>query len=123
MKRPAFQFYPADWRGSRWVTFDFGAACDLVFPRKPACYVVYLDGKLSYVGQAADLAARMSAHGIRLGYGSSVLTKWGSFSSVVVKARFATVLGDWAMREIRLIYRLQPVHNCVGAARPRKTAR
>ena len=116
MKRPAFQFYPADWRGSRWVSFDLSQA---ILPRKPACYVLYLDGVLSYVGQASDLGKRMSAHGIRLSYGSDFTTNWGSFRSVVVKARFGDRMGDWAMREIRLIHRLQPALNCVGATRKR----
>ena len=118
MKRPAFQFYPADWRGSRWVNFrEPGAAC---FPRRPACYVVYLDGQLSYVGQASDLAKRISSHGIRLGYGSSYLSTWGQFKSIVVKARFCTRYGDWAARELRLIRRLQPRFNCVGSTLKRK---
>ena len=119
LKRPSFQFYPADWRGSRWVTFEGGAR---VFPRKPACYAIYLDGVLSYIGQASDLATRISAHGIRQSYSNDVMTKWGSFRSVVIKARFGTKMGDWAMREIRLIHRLQPPLNCVGAAKKRGVA-
>lgn len=121
MKRPAFQFYPADWRGTRWVTFDLQAG-QCTFPRKPACYAIYLDGDLSYIGQASDLAVRMSSHGLRLGYGNSVMTKWGAFASVMVKARFASTLGDWAMREVRLIHRLQPRLNCVGSVRGRGAA-
>lgn len=121
MKRPAFQFYPADWRGSRWVSFDLGA-CGVSFPRRPACYVVYLNGELSYVGQASDLAKRMSAHGIRAGYGGSCMSVWGPFKSIVIKARFSTAYGDWAMRELRLIRRLQPRINCVGSTRKRGAA-
>lgn len=93
-----------------------------IVPRKPACYVIYLDGVLSYIGQASDLSTRLSAHGIRVGYGSSILTKWGEFRTVIVKARFGDRMGDWAMREIRLIHRLQPRLNCVGAARKRGEA-
>ena len=116
MKHPSFQFYPAEWRGTRWVRFDLSSDA---LPRKPACYVIYLNSKLSYVGQASDLASRISAHGIRQGYSNSIYTKWGEFKSVVVKARFGDRLGDWAMREIRLIDRLQPRMNCVGAAKRR----
>lgn len=119
MRRPSFQFYPADWRGSRWITFEVATA---IFPRKPCCYAVYLDGELAYVGQCRDMAARMSAHRLRLGYGSSVLAKWGAFKSVVVKARFTSKNGDWAAREIRLIDRLQPRLNCVGGPRARRLA-
>ena len=120
-KRPAFQFYPADWRGTRWVTFDLTDPRRREFPRLPACYAIYLDGRLSYVGQSGDLAKRMSAHGLRLGYGSSCLSVWGEHKSIVVKARFGSAYGDWAMRELRLISRLQPHLNCVGSSR-RRTA-
>lgn len=116
MKRPAFQFYPADWRGSKWVAFEAGSA---IFPRKPCCYAVYLNGELSYIGQCSDLAKRMSAHGIRTGYSNSVMTRWGVFKSVSVKARFASWNGDWAAREIRLIDRLQPHLNCVRGPKTR----
>jgi len=121
-KRPSFQFYPNDWRGSRWITFDIGDPRRLSFPRLPGCYVVYLDGQLSYVGQTADMAKRMSAHGLRIGYGSSCLSVWGSHRSVIIKVRFSTAYGDWAMREARLIHRLQPRLNCVGSSRKRAAA-
>lgn len=120
MKRPSFQFYPADWLRSRWVSFDFGNGD--VFPRKPACYVVYLNGELSYIGQTVDLAKRVSAHGVRWSYGASILSNWGAHKSVVIKAHFGVRLGDWAMREIRLIHRLQPRLNCVGAKKKRVAA-
>ena len=116
MKRPSFQFYPADWRGSKWVSYDIFTGFP---PRKPACYVIYLDGQLSYIGQASDVAKRLSSHGIRVGSSNCVHTKWGAFSGVVVKVRFGDRLGDWAMREIRLIDRIQPHLNCVGSVRLR----
>lgn len=121
-KRPAFQFYPSDWRGSRWVVYDIGDERSPLFPRLPACYVVYLDGRLSYVGQTADLAKRMSAHSLRIGYGGSCLSVWGGHRSIMVKVRFATSFGDWAMREARLIYRLQPPLNCAGSTRRRASS-
>ena len=115
-KRTSPRAYPADWKGSRWVCFYPDKD---MFPRLPACYVIYLDGALSYIGQASDLAVRMSSHGIRITYGNNYATKWGHFKSVVVKARFSSRLGDWAMREIRLINRIQPPLNCVGSSRKR----
>lgn len=115
MRRHALQFYPAGWVGSKWVTVDLRA----LVPRLPACYVVYLGGALSYIGQTADLAVRLSAHGVRLGYGGSVRSKWGAAQSILIKARFGEVLGDWAMREVRLIARLQPRLNCLGSTRKR----
>jgi hypothetical protein len=107
MKRPSFQFYGDGFTGTKWLKIDHSEG---VVPRMPACYVIYLDGVLSYVGQTLDLAKRLSAHGIRLGYGVT-FTKWGQFKSVSIKARFGVRLGDWAMREVRLISRLQPPLN------------
>lgn len=115
-KRPSFQFYPGDWRGSRWVTFD---PCMSIIPTAPACYVIYLDGALSYVGQASNLRKRLSSYQIRPSYGASTITPWGAFETVSVKARFASRFGDWAMREARLIQRLQPSLNCVGSIKKR----
>ena len=101
---------------SKWKTYDI-ATLYSPLPRVPACYVIYLDGVLSYVGQSVDFAKRMSMHGIRLSDGGSVVTKWGYFRSVVIKARFSERFGDWAMREMRLIKRLQPPFNSAGATR------
>lgn len=121
MKRPAFHFYPGDWRGSRWVSLDAGFP--MMFPAKPACYVIYLDGVLSYIGQTNDLRKRMAGHGIDIcRYSEGFDTPWGQYDDVVIKARFGSRFGDWAMREARLIARLQPPLNCVGSTRKRGTA-
>lgn len=70
----------------------------------------------------SDVAARISAHGVRQGCANSIHTKWGEFNSVVVKARFGERLGEWAMRSIRRIDRLQSRMNCAGAAKKRAGA-
>jgi hypothetical protein len=114
MKRPSTQFYRDGWKGSRWITCDAAAA---FFPAIPACYVVYLDGKLSYIGQTSNLQSRVSAHGIRLSLGGGFHTKWGYFSSVIFKIRYGSKMGDWAMREVRLIHRIQPPLNRAGIRR------
>lgn len=103
---------------TKWIAFDMQLFNNSL-PRIPACYAIYLDGTLSYVGQTSDFGKRMSMHGIRLSYGNAVITKWGTFESVVIKASFGGRLGEWAMREIRLIHRLQPRLNCVGSTRKR----
>jgi hypothetical protein len=119
LKRQEFRFYPPDWDGSRWVSFDGW----VILPHQPACYVIYLDGELSYIGQTTDLSKRIAGHGIRIGYGSGYITNdWGYYDNVVIKARFSTRFGDWAMRELRLIARLQPRLNCVGSTRRRVAA-
>ena len=118
MKRPAFQFYPADWSGSRWVPVDLTFVC--YTPDLPCCYAVYLDGRLRYIGQTTSLRKRLRGHKIDTArYSDGYRTAWGFFDKVAVKARFATKFGDWAMREMRLIRRLQPDLNCVGSTRKR----
>ena len=116
-KSPAFQFYPKDWRGSRWVSFT---PDDTNVPPLPACYVVYLDGKLSYIGQTTDLRRMWLNHKIEIcRYSRAVQTPWGRHVDVLFKVRFSTRYGDWAMREQRLIMRLQPPMNCSGSVKPR----
>lgn len=122
MKRPSFQFYPAEWQKSRWVAID-GSNGPLGAPPVPACYVIYLDGVLSYIGQTIDLRKRMAAHKIDVcRYSSHTNTCWGQFDQVIVKAHFGVRYGDWAMRELRLIRRLSPPMNFVGSTRKRKAA-
>lgn len=75
-----------------------------------------------YVGQTSDLRKRLAAYNIRLTFGDNFNTKWGFFDSVVVKAHFGLRIGDWAMKEIRLIHRLQPEFNCVGSRKKRAFA-
>lgn len=118
-KLPALQFYPGDWRGSKWVTLNPENLSDI--PRLPACYVIYLDNKLSYIGQSANVYKRFYNYGIGptrySNYGSQ--TPWGRVRQITVKFRFSTRYGDWAMRELRLIHRLRPPLNCVGSSRHR----
>lgn len=120
MKRPAFQFYPGDWRGTRWVRFE-GGTCAIAAPALPACYVVFTDGALAYVGQTTDLRKRFLAHRFNYcRYSEDIDTPWGQFASVLIKARFGDHFGDWAMRELRLIRRLAPPQNCFGSTKRRK---
>ncbi len=104
----------------RWVSIEPAKA--LVIPAEPACYVVYCDGKIGYIGQAANLRTRLYSYRIRYSYGSSTITPWGQFNEVIVKYRRSRHYGDWAMAELRLIRRLQPPFNCVGSIRKRRVA-
>jgi hypothetical protein len=64
-------------------------------PKVAACYAIYVDGRLVYIGQAP----------------------WGSGSRIVVKYRQSRKYGDWAMVELRLIRRLSPSGNRVHVRR------
>lgn len=109
----AKSFYAKDWRGSRWITYEFNEI-PWVFGHFPGVYVVYGDGVLVYVGQSGSVSKRICTHRIVYSYGSSILTPWGQFKTVRVKVRYSTKFGDWAMREIRLIWRLKPIGNRFG---------
>lgn len=75
------------------------------FPPVAACYVFIIDGACVYVGSSVDLSVRMRQH--RNG------PKWAG-RGVTVKYRPSMKYGDWLMRELRLIRRLQPAHNRLG---------
>ncbi|MNL72991.1 hypothetical protein D3C87_1983930 [compost metagenome] len=70
-----------------------------------------MDGILVYVGQTTNLRSRLSSHQIRLTYTRSIHTKWGFCKALHIKVSPSRRHGDWAMRELRLIKRLRPVHN------------
>ena len=100
---------------SRWITYNVGDAGPS-FRSAPGCYVVYLDGKVAYVGQTADISRRfLTGHRFRLSrYSSWINTPWGRHVGVTIKVSYSVKYGDWAMRELRLIRRLQPPQNCLG---------
>ncbi len=113
MSRPSFQFYPADWPDyTYWV--QFCPMCPVAVPMAPACYAIFIDDVLAYIGQTSNLRARMRAHKIDIH--KFILqsdSPWGT-GDVRVKAHFGKKFGDWAMRELRLIRKLQPSRNSVG---------
>jgi hypothetical protein len=115
-------YYGKDWRGSKWVRLDFENT-SLRIPALPACYAVYMDGRLAYIGQSNSLRSRLAGHNLRHGYANNFHTPWGSCRTLLVKARFSEKYGDWAMRELRLIKRLKPAHNIQqgGAKRARRS--
>lgn len=90
-------------------------------PAVGGCYAIYLDGKLSYIGQSVNLRSRLSSYRIRPTYGTGYFTPWGQVADVAVKVKIGHRYGDWAMRELRLIRRLQPSMNCAGSTRRRRT--
>lgn len=104
---------------TRWIAIDPMDRYSI--PGRPACYVVFLDGSVTYVGQSTNLKSRFSTYAIRLGYGAGVLTPWGAAGSIEVKVNFGTQYGDWAMRELRLIRRLKPPGNCLGSTKQKGT--
>ena len=98
------------WRGSKWLSFDNKA----LLPELPGCYVIYVDGVLAYIGQAVNVRARINGHAWKFN------NVW-SGKRLLFKVRLGERVGDWAMREMRLLKRLKPPHNVVfGSMPPRK---
>jgi excinuclease UvrABC nuclease subunit len=99
---------------SRWKDYQLYPSKDKVFPDAPCVYAIYFDGDLVYVGQTTSLSNRFGGHAFRYSYGKSIITPWQEVPSdtrITIKASGSLRLGDWAMREIRLIRRLKPIFN------------
>lgn len=83
-------------------------------PASPGAYAIYFDNRLVYVGQSANVKARISGYRFRHSYGRDIHTPWGDVPnsvSITAKVKCSRRLGDWAMWEIRLIARLRPRFN------------
>jgi excinuclease UvrABC nuclease subunit len=104
---------------SRWIKFWWDDV-NLNVTHDPGVYVIYLDGVISYVGQSSDISKRLKTHIQIAHYSSMCVTPWGRYRDVFVKVSYSKKYGDWAMRELRLIKKLQPQYNCVHSVRHRK---
>jgi excinuclease UvrABC nuclease subunit len=100
---------------SKWIKYSLmPKGFDGYLPSKPCVYAVYLDEKLVYIGQTNKLSNRFSGGRFKYGYARNLITPWGEFceaTKVSIKVKFSERYGDWAMWEIRLIHRIQPVFN------------
>lgn len=89
-------------------------------PAKAGVYVI-LQGKrkrtVLYVGQSTNVRDRFRGYRIRMMADGTYVTPWGQFANLTLKFSLSRRFGDWAMRELRLIRRLQPALNCVGTPR------
>ncbi len=98
----------------------YNATRPYLMPVEPAVYAISIDREIVYVGSTWNLRKRISEHRIRHGYAKDIITPWGDYPSsveVVVRASRSRRLGDWVMRELRLIHRLQPRFNRMGRGR------
>jgi hypothetical protein len=74
-------------------------------------YAFFLDGQCVYVGQTADIKARMRSHIKMMRYQHSWQTTWGQFHVFTVAARKEKYRFERLMLEARLIHRIRPVFN------------
>jgi len=104
---------------SRWLTLEDDAAQHA--PRVPACYAIYLDGRLCYVGSTENLHVRLRGHiPLPIGFPGRARTQWGEGQDLIVKFRPSRRFGDWLMIEARLIRRLKPFGNIRGTGTRRR---
>jgi hypothetical protein len=118
---PRSRIAPFAWRLISGLTGQGDVCGGLGIPQVPACYAVYFDGRLVYIGQSYDLHRRFLLHDFRRSYSSGFITPWGFFHDVqriTLKYKPARRYGEWAMRELRLIRRLEPKLNSRGGKRP-----
>lgn len=122
-------FVPSEYGGAqmpRWITveplqIDFdNSPYERYFPDSPGCYVIYVDDRIVYVGQTTSLLKRLRSYKFNYAHYSGVVkTPWGNCERIRVKYRIPKRYGEWAMTELRLIKRLQPIYNCIGSVRKR----
>lgn len=99
------------WKPLNVIPDDAREDGDIV-PEVGACYAIYLDGELAYIGSTANLRARMGEHGFHYArYAHKIVTRWGRFDRVHVKYKAFRRFGEWLMVEARLIRRLSPPFN------------
>ena len=77
---------------------------------QPACYVLYIDGQLSYVGQSNTPAFRFRQHQIR-NFDNMFQTPWGEFEDLYCKIYYPSRYGYESMLEKRLIKKIKPRFN------------
>lgn len=71
-----------------------------------AVYVIYINGKLSYVGHSNTPKFRFSGHSFQ--HFHNYKTPWGECTDLYCKIKYPTSYGKEAMIEKRLIRRLKP---------------
>lgn len=76
----------------------------------PGVYVVYVNGRVWYVGSTANLNRRFEKHEF-LGRRSGTKPRYSSGDKVWIKYKECYRYGSWLMIELRLIKRLRPMFN------------
>lgn len=115
---PRLLYRPDLWgEASHWISYANDRSIDLVSTlAEPGVYVIYLDGLLQYVGSSSSVRHRLSAYGIteKRWCKPGGRCRFGSMDRILVKVRYSWKVGEWLMREARLIARLSPPLNVKG---------
>jgi excinuclease UvrABC nuclease subunit len=92
-------------------------------PNSPATYVIYFNNDMVYIGSSKDIRNRFSGHGFRYGYARNIITPWHEIHdsvAITLKYKITKKMGEWSMREIRLIHKLKPLFNSHHKGRAKK---
>ena len=107
---------------SAWQAIELFKRNGQPLPKAAGVYAVYFGNEVVYVGSTCNLANRFHEHRIRYGYGKNIITPWADMpdtARVYIKFKQSRRLGQWAMDEIRLIAKIQPVFNTQHRQRKR----
>lgn len=105
---------------THWIIYDPTEPTRI--PDEPGCYVIYMDGVLVYIGQSVNVRSRIRSHRIQYHrYVNDIRTPWGDCRACCAKIKFSRKYGDWAMWELRLIRRIQPLCNHIGTGKFRES--
>lgn len=89
---------------SNWTRYDHNKLAYL--PNSPGVYVIYYKGKLSYIGESIKVRSRILEH-----LDTTLPKHCVDLSNCYFKVLSCKKMGEWAMREIRLLVRLSPPWN------------
>lgn len=90
---------------SKWISVELTDQSK--FPLSPAVYVVYVNEELYYIGSSVRLDYRIRWTWMRGRRDHVTLLN----AKITIKYSLSSRYGDWAMRELRLMKRLQPGSN------------
>jgi hypothetical protein len=96
----------------KWMIVNsWGVTSKTGLTSRPACYVIYLNREISYIGSSSDPYHRFFQHGFFETNDGKIETPWGIFDDIFCKIYYPSKFGYEAMQEKRLIRRLQPKFN------------
>jgi excinuclease UvrABC nuclease subunit len=83
-------------------------------PLLPGVYCIYINNEIVYIGSSVNIKKRIGEYKFESHCKKYNITPWQFIDKtlpIFVKISLSKKLGDWAMKEIRLISKLQPKFN------------
>lgn len=99
-----------------WTTISIDDTTS--WPRGPGVYALFNMRRLVYIGSAQNLYRRLLEHGIHRVHHASWFPRQGCEpvprAHLALRIAASRRMGDWLMREYRLVRRLKPCFNVRG---------